>query len=215
MTGEAQGAVGAITHQEVRRLLVDRLVVRIVAAAALDVAIDQLHRLRLVGGGAGHHQSFHQAGRVFQGKLQAEGVRRIQPLHQAGRHRLRHRDRTIGNHLPGRDRAIVAAQAQRAAVIDGGLHLDVLRGVAGIELRVVLGRKSLIPQGLGSTGVRRMAVQAGRRHRPSHRRSCRRKIMHSQHIAGLRKRVAGQEPEYPRDKGFLHGLAPSTLARSP
>ena len=45
VTGQADRALGVVAHKKVRRQLVCVLDVRIVAAGALDVALDELHRL--------------------------------------------------------------------------------------------------------------------------------------------------------------------------
>ena len=50
VAGRAERAVGVVHHQEIRSVWVDVLHVRIVAAPALDISVDQPHRPGWIGG---------------------------------------------------------------------------------------------------------------------------------------------------------------------
>jgi len=127
MTRQAKRGIRVVHDQKGLRSRVQPLHVRLMATGALHVAVDHLHR-RGAGRSTGDNARQHVVCRL-QRQLEIERMHGLQAARGCNQvvtdHRSAHFDVAIRSVLPGRHRAVMAAEAK----ITGGAKRRLLRHV--------------------------------------------------------------------------------------
>ncbi len=205
---QAHRRIRVVHYKKVLLHGIDRLHVRIVAAIALHVPADQLHR-RIARRAAAQNR-LQIVVRAVQRKFEVKGMNPLQrPLEEIlAVHRTAHLQSAIRYVRSRRDRSIVAAKAKIARRAQRRLHLLIYFRRAAIERVIRLRREFLAPQrqvGQARTVNPRVGrvAELARRQRTAHRpRASRSQIVNAQHIFlwRLRRQSRGRDKKQSEDE---------------